>query len=173
MYESYSKEPKDREATQNCKTEIPHCLSSVLLRGCFKVKPLCLEMSNFYAEKDQRACLHSEFLIFKFLVRKMASNLFCFLDTCPTQRQIQVLRGLKQIKFVSPSLRKGMQNYRYKIVWKEYSCKIRKEITINDCRLNDSGPFLWDPFRQFASHVCTEMLSGCHLTYPTWTLSGS
>ena len=48
------------------------------------------------------------------------------------QEGIQMLWGLKLIQFLGPSLRKGMQNYEYKIRY-ESKClfRTRKEITTN------------------------------------------
>jgi hypothetical protein len=66
--------------------------------------------------------------IFRALIEKKNTKL---------QSNIQVLWGLKLIKYLEPSLRKRIQNYEYKSRYaREYLFKIRKEITTK-CKLKE------------------------------------
>lgn len=134
-------------ARQKNNSKLQNINITFFLKDYFKNRVTVLEMYSYFAEKVQCAFLHSEFLTFTFLGRHTTSNRFNFLQTCPTQGQNLLSRGFKNIQFVCLSLRKGMQNYNYKVRFgNEYPCKIRKEITVSYCRLNDSGLF---SFRKF------------------------
>lgn len=135
-------------ARQKNNSKLQNTNTTFFSKDCFKNRVTVLEMCSYFAEKVQRALLHSECLTFTFLSRHMTSNPFNFLQTCSTQGQNLLLRGFKNIQFLCLSLRKGMQHYIYKVrCGNEYPCKIRKEITISPCRLNDSGLFSCNFFR--------------------------
>lgn len=72
----------------------------ILFKRLLRIELLSWKCAVILQKKVQCAFLHSEFLTFKFLGRHMTSNPFYFLQTCPTQGQILVLRGFKNLQFV-------------------------------------------------------------------------